>query len=50
MVGAGVLALPFAMACLGWPLGVTCLLLSWGLSFGTFVLLVRLHEQNVPPR
>jgi len=31
MVGAGILALPFAMACLGWPFGITCMLLSWAI-------------------
>ena len=50
MVGAGILALPFAMACLGWPFGITLMLLSWAISYGTFVLLVELHEQNIPPR
>jgi amino acid permease len=47
MVGAGVLALPSVLAALGWAGGVSALVLSWAISFVTFIFLVKLHEIKI---
>lgn len=44
MLGAGVLALPSTFAILGWAGGTVALLVSLGISWYTFGLLVHLHE------
>lgn len=44
MVGAGVLALPHAMAALGWGPGVAVLVLSWIITLYTLWQMVEMHE------
>jgi amino acid permease len=44
MVGAGVLSLPYAMSQLGWPVGVTVLVLSWIITLYTLWQMVEMHE------
>ena len=44
MVGAGVLGLPATFAVLGWAGGLIVLIVSLGISWSTFGLLVYLHE------
>ena len=44
MVGAGVLGLPATFAILGWAGGLIVLIVSLGISWFTFGLLVYLHE------
>lgn len=44
VVGAGVLGLPYAMANLGWGLGVTMMVLSWIITLYTMWQMVHMHE------
>ncbi|RVW90870.1 Lysine histidine transporter 1 [Vitis vinifera] len=44
MVGSGVLALPYAMAGLGWGPGVVVLILSWIITLYTLWQMVEMHE------
>lgn len=44
MVGSGVLALPSAMASLGWGPGVVVLVLSWIITLYTLWQMVEMHE------
>lgn len=44
MVGAGVLALPFAMSELGWGPGVTVMVISWSVTLYTLWQMVEMHE------
>ncbi|XP_041999636.1 lysine histidine transporter 1-like [Salvia splendens] len=49
IVGAGVLALPYAMAQLGWGPGVTVLVVSWIVTLYSLWQMVEMHEM-VPGR
>ncbi|XLT61814.1 hypothetical protein HN873_018338 [Arachis hypogaea] len=44
MVGAGVLSLPYAMAHMGWGLGITVMILSWVITLYTLWQMVEMHE------
>ncbi|KAJ1267086.1 hypothetical protein BS78_07G029100 [Paspalum vaginatum] len=44
MVGAGVLALPYAMSELGWGAGIAVLILSWIITLHTLWQMVEMHE------
>ncbi|KAH6781788.1 lysine histidine transporter 1 [Perilla frutescens var. frutescens] len=44
MVGAGVLAFPYAMSELGWGPGLTVLILSWTITLYTLWQMVEMHE------
>ena len=44
LIGAGVLALPSAVAAMGWAAGILCLLAFYGVSIGSSCVLASLYE------
>ncbi len=50
MFGAGVLGLPYALASLGWVLGILMLALATGASFYSAILLADVSVNGVMPK
>lgn len=50
MFGAGVLGLPYALASLGWVLGILMLALATGASFYSAILLADVSGDDMMPK